>query len=252
MQHFFLLFLPGIVGGMINAMAGGGGIILYPGLLVGGLSPLAANATASFVALAGSTTSNYAARKQLKHLPRIYLWLAIPSLLGSMIGASFLVNTEPATFENIAPWLVLSAVFLLALQSRIHRWLEIQKKRRKLHWHTMPMIYIAGFCLAIYGGFFGVGYGLMMLALLGFTSLKDIHQMNAVKNFCGIMMSLVATIYFAHAGLLNWRAGLIMATGAAIGGFVGVRLAQRISAHIVHNLTVAIGLIITIILLVKS
>lgn len=252
MQHFLLLFIPGVAGGMVNAIAGGGGIILYPGLLAGGLNPLAANATASLVALSGATTSTYGSQKQLRRIPRIYLWLAVPCLVGSMIGAAILVHTESSTFEKLAPWLVLSAVVLLALQSRIHRWLETQKKRRKLHWRTMPLIYVAGFVLAVYGGFFGVGYGLMMLALLGFTTLKDIHQMNSVKNFCGAAMSIVATVYFAYAGLLDWHAGLIMSAGAALGGYAGVRLAQKISAHLVHDLTVAIGFIIAIVLLVKS
>lgn len=252
MEQFLLLFTLGTLGGMINSIAGGGGIILYPGLLAAGLNPLIANATASLVAFAGAVTSTVSARQQLKRIPQIYLWLAIPCLVGSMIGAAILVSTEPTTFEKIAPWLVLSAVVLLALQSRIHRWLETQKKKRKLHWHTMPVIYAAGFGLAIYAGFFGVGYGLMMLALLGFTALKDIHQMNSVKNFAGVMVSLVATIYFAHAGLLDWHAGLIMSAGAALGGYIGVHLAQKISAHVVHDLTVAIGLVITIVLLVNS
>lgn len=252
MEHLLLLLILGMVGGIVNSIAGGGGIILYPGLLAAGLNPLAANATASLVALSGATTSSIGARRQLKRIPPMYMWLAVPCLVGSAIGATILINTEPTLFEHIAPWLVLSAVLLLALQSRIHRWLETQKKRRKLHWRTMPLIYLSGFSLAIYGGFFGVGYGLMMLALLGFTTLTDIHQMNSVKNFCGAGMSLIATIYFAHAGLLDWRAGLIMAAGSAAGGFLGVYLAQKISAHLVHDATVAIGVIITIVLLVQS
>src|SRR3989344_3045523 len=252
MDQFFLLISLGIVGGMINAIAGGGGIILYPGLLAAGLSPLAANATASMVALSGATTSTLGGSKQLKRIPKLYLWIAVPCLIGSVIGASFLVHTQPTTFEQLAPWLVLSAVILLALQSRIHRWLESQKQRRKLHWHTLPLIFTAGFGLAIYGGFFGVGYGLMMLAILGFTTLKDIHQMNIVKNFTGVAVSLVATIFFAEAGLLDWRAGMIMSIGAATGGYLGVHLSQKISSHLVHDLTVVIGVVITAVLLVKN
>lgn len=252
MEHSLLLLSLGVVGGMINSIAGGGGIILYPGLLAAGLSPLTANATASLVALSGATTSTLGGRKQLKQIPKIYLWIAVPCLIGSVFGATILVNTEPTTFEKLAPWLVLSAVVLLALQSRIHRWLEVQKKRRKLHWRTMPLIYIGGFALAVYGGFFGVGYGLMMLALLGFTTLKDIHQMNCVKNFTGVAVSLVATIFFAQAGILDLQAGLMMGAGCAFGGYIGVHLAQKVSAHLVHDLTIAIGAVVTVVLLVQS
>ncbi len=120
-----------------------------------------------------------------------------------------------------------------------------------MHWHTLPLICLATFPLAIYGGYFGVGFGLMMLAFLGFTSLSSVYQMNSVKNLCSAIMAMAATIYFAHYGLINWSSGLIMVCGTTIGGLLGSRLSQKVSAHLVHNLTVVIGLIISIILLVK-
>lgn len=252
MVHILILFLPGVLGGMINAIAGGGGIVMYPALLVAGLSPIVANATASLIVWPGSLSSAYGYRKELKKVPKLYLWLAVPSFIGAIIGSAILVKTNAHTFEKLAPWLVLSAVILLALQSRIHHFLSKQSKKRKIHWHTMPLIYLAVFPLAIYGGFFGVGFGLMMIAVLGFSSLKNVHQINGVKNLCGATMAMVSTIYFAHAGLLDYRSGLIMAAGTTTGGFLGARLAHRISAHVVHKLIIAIGFIITIILIIKS
>lgn len=252
MQNPLFLFVPGIIAGMINAIAGGGAIILYPVLLASGLSPIVANATASLVIWPGSLTSALGYRKELQKVPRTFFWLIAPCILGSIIGCFILVHTRVATFEKLAPWLVLSAVILLALQSRIHRWLANQSKRRKIHWHTMPLIFLAIFPLAIYGGFFGVGVGLMVLAVLGFTSLKNMYQINGVKNLTSITMALVATIYFAKVGLINWHAGIIMAAGNACGGYVGARLSQKISTHHVHNATVAIGLVISVILIIKS
>jgi uncharacterized membrane protein YfcA len=252
MQHFLILLLPGVLGGMINAIAGGGGIVMYPALLASGLSPLVANATASLVVWPGSITSAIGYREELKKVPRAYFWLLLPCFAGAIIGSYILVHTRPVTFEKLAPWLVLSAVLLLALQSRIHHWLTQQTKKRKLHWHTLPLICLATFPLAIYGGFFGVGFGLMMLALLGFTNLANIYQMNGLKNVCGIIMAVVATIYFMHAGFINFSSGLIMAAGTAVGGYAGSRLSQRISAHFVHDMTITIGLIISLILIVKS
>jgi uncharacterized protein len=252
MEHTLLLLITGIAGGMINSIAGGGGIIMFPALLAAGLAPIVASATASLVVLPGSATSAYGYKKELKKVPKNYLWLTIPCLMGAFIGANILIRTDPLKFEKLVPWLVLSAVILLATQSKIHHWLSKQSKKRKIEWHTMPLIYIATFILAIYGGFFGVGFGLMMLALLGFTKLHNVYQMNGLKNLCGISMAIVSIAYFSHAGLINYQAGLVMATGTAIGGLSGAKLAHKVSAHIVHNTTVVIGFIIAIILIIKS
>lgn len=252
MEHIILLLAAGFIGGMINALAGGGGIIMYPALLASGLPPVIANATASLVVWPGSLTSAYGYRKELRDVPKGYLWLAVPCLIGSAIGALLLVNTDPSSFEKIAPWLVLSAVLLLATQSRLHRWLSSQSKKRKIHWHTMPLIYAAVLPLAIYGGYFGVGFGLMMLAVLGFSSLKNIHQMNGVKNLCGVAMCILAVVYFTNKGLIDYPSGLTMAAGNAVGGITGAKFAHKISTHLVHDLTVIIGLIIAIVLIVKS
>ncbi len=224
---------------------------MYPVLLAVGLPPIIANTTSSLVVWPGSITSAYGYRKELKKVSRSFLWLLAPCLLGSIIGSYVLIHTQAKTFEKLAPGLVLSAVLLLALQSRIHKWLTRQTKKRQMHWHTLPLVCLATFPLAVYGGYFGVGFGLMMLAFLGFTSLKNIHQMNGVKNLCGVVMAIVATIYFAHYGLINWPAGLTMAAGTTVGGLAGSRLSQKVSAHLVHDLTVAMGLIISVILFIK-
>lgn len=251
MQETILLLIAGLVGGAINAIAGGGGIIMYPALLAAGLPPLLANTTSSLVIWPGSLSSAYGYRKQLRQVPRAYFWLLLPCFIGAAIGSVILFNTAASTFESLAPWLVLSAVLLLALQSRIHRWLSRQSKKRKMHWHTLPLICAAVFPLAIYGGYFGVGFGLMMLAFLGFTSLKNVYQMNGLKNLCSATMAIVATVYFAHHGLIVWTAGLTMVVGTTIGGYVGSSLSQKVSAHLIHDLTVIIGLIISAILILK-
>lgn len=252
MQHFLILFIPGILGGMINAIAGGGGIVMYPALLASGLNPIVANATASLVVLPGSTTSAIGYRKELRKVPHYYYWLLVPCFFGAVIGSYILVHTDPVSFERLAPWLVLSAVLLLAIQSRLHRWVTKQTKKRKIHWHTLPLLCMAAFPLAIYAGFFGVGFGLMMLALLGFTTLKSVYQMNGLKNVCGIVLAGVSVTYFAHTGLIHWQSGLVMAAGTSIGGYTGSRLSQKVSAHVVHDLTIVIGLIISIVLIIRQ
>lgn len=250
MEHFFILLGAGMAGGFINAIAGGGGIVMYPVLLASGLPPLIANATASLVVVPGSITAALGYKKELKRIPRSYLWLVVPTVIGSFVGSVILTRTASHTFEDLAPWLILSAVILLATQSRLHHWLHKETKKRKIKWRTMPFIYTVLFPLSIYAGFFGPGFGLMMLALLGFSSLKNIHQMNGVKSFCSIFMAVVSTSYFLHKGLVDLPSGMMMGLGTALGGTIGTRFAHRISSQLVHNLTVLIGFVIVIALFV--
>lgn len=252
MEYNILLFIAGILGGAINSIAGGGGILMYPALLLFGIPPIVANATTSFVVFPGITAAAFGYRKELKSIPKSYLWLALPSLLGASIGASLLVKTSPESFENIAPTLVMSAVVLLAIQSHLHKWLSNQSVKRKINWQVQPLIFLGVFAVSVYGGFFSVGAGLMLLALFGFTKLKNQHQMNAVKNFCGTAMTFVATLYFINAGLIDYESGFIMALGTITGGYLGAKIAHRVSSHTVHNITLFIGIIVATILIINS
>ncbi len=253
MQHFLLLFIPGIIGGAINAIAGGGGIILYPALLAVGIPPINANATVSFAVLPGAVAATVGYRQHLAQVAKHFLWLILPCMVGAFFGARLLATIHPDTFASLSPWLVLSAVILLALQSRINHIILSEKRLIKTTRRiAVPLLYLVVFGLAIYGGFFGAGFGLMMLVVLGFSSLKNQYRMSAVKNLCGIGISSVAASYFALHGLLSISSGCAVAAGTIVGGYSGSRLSQKISTHLVHDLTVAIGLIIAIVLLVKN
>jgi hypothetical protein len=221
-------------------------------LLTSGLSPVVASATASLNVLPGSAASAYGYHDHIRKIPRSYFWLILPCFIGSIGGNYLLIHTKPHIFAKLAPWFVLSAVALLAVQSRLHRWLTQQTKKRKIHWHTLPLLCLFALPISLYCGFFGVGYGIMMLALLGFTALTSIHQMNGLRNCCGVVMSAGSVMYLGHAGLLHWQSGLVMACGTTLGGYTGSRLSQQVSAHVVHDITIVIGLIISIVLLVKQ
>lgn len=254
MDKLLLLCLTGVLGGMINAIAGGGGILMFPALLAAGLPAIVANATTSLVVWPGALTSAYNYRKELHKIPSYYLILLIPAFAGSVIGSLTLVHTKSTTFEKLAPWLVVFAVLLLALQPLIHHFVEV-RSGRSLKRHPVRVILVISllvFPLAIYGGYFGVGYGIMVLALLGFTNLKSIHQMNGVKNLSGAGIALFSTGYFAWHHLISWRAGIAMAIGTAIGGILGAKLALHAPAKIVHRITVVIGLIVALVLLAKA
>lgn len=248
-----ILFTAGLLGGMINAIAGGGGILMYPALLAVGVPPINANATVSLAVLPGVLSATFGYKAQFRKIPKYFLWLVVPCMAGAFFGARLLASINPETFASLSPWLVLSAVVLLALQARIHR-LIVNEKRlvKQVRRLAVPMLFVVVSVLSVYGGFFGAGFGLMMLVVLGFSRLKNAYQMSAVKNLCGVGITLVASVYFASKGLLDLPSGSMVAAGTVVGGYSGARLSQKISSHTVHDLTVITGLIISAVLLFNS
>jgi uncharacterized membrane protein YfcA len=247
-----ILVLAGLLGGIINAIAGGGAILIFPALLFSGLAPVSAAATVSLAVFPGTVTSVVGYKSKLKTVPAYFLWLMLPSIIGAAIGAQILIHIDPKKFEAIVPWLVLSAVLLLALQTKIHHAIVSQKQLVKTTSQlAVPILYLSVLVLSIYGGFFGAGFGLMLLAVLGLSRLRSSYEMSAVKNFCGVAITLVAGIYFITSGLANWHLGLLAAVGTAIGGYSGSKLSQKVSSHSVHNISLIIGILITIYLFVR-
>lgn len=236
-----LLFLVGIVVGAMNSVAGGGMLIGFPALLAVGVPPLMANATGNLITLPGQLASAFGYRKYLRKLPHKYLVLLIPCLVGSIAGALVLRNTSHAQFEAIVPGLIFAAVALFAIQPFLHFHLHrhITKKSRKSH--TLVWISIALLPVSFYGGYFGPGFGFIMLAFLGFTSINDVHKMNALKNIGSAVICLSSFICLWGAGLFNWKYGLVMAAGSIIGGYSGARIAQRFSSHAIRIIVIVIG-----------
>jgi uncharacterized protein len=241
-MQVILLFGVGIIVGAMNAIAGGGLLLGFPALLAAGLSPLAANITGNIIVLPGLVSSAYGYRKYLRTVPRRYAVLLIPCFIGGMVGAITLRLTPSSRFEELVPGLVLFAVVLFAFQPfihfRLHRHMHSKSKRPK---SLLPLA-IALLPMALYGGYFGAGFGFMMLAFLGFTKLNEIHQMNALKNLAGSVIALVSIACLFSTHLINWHYGLIMAAGNFAGGYLGARLAQRISSHIIRIIVIVIGL----------
>jgi uncharacterized protein len=236
-----LLFVVGIVVGGMNAIAGGGMLIGFPALLAAGMSPLAANVTGNIIILPGQLTSAFGYRKYLRKLSPRYALLLIPCLIGSFVGATVLRHTSSTRFQEIVPGLILFAVLLFAFQPLLHIHLRrhISKKSRNLQ--TLFWISLALLPTAAYGGYFGPGFGFIMLAFLSFTRLHDIHQINGLKNLAGASIAgvAIACLYTTH--LINWPLGLSMAAGNAVGGYYGARLSLRFSTHAIRIVVIAIG-----------
>ena len=241
-----------IVAGMINSIAGGGTLVSFPALLWIGRDPIVANATNAVALWPGSLAGMVGFRRELKTVPRWLFLLIIPTLAGTTIGALLLLRTPSQTFDRLVPFLILGATLLLAMQDLITRRLGFVAQA-----HAQPTpawvtgVFIFQFLVGVYGGYFGAGMGILMLAALGLIGLTDIHQMNGLKNLLSICINALAAVYFSIAGVIVWRDVLIMSAGAIIGGFLGARLAHRLGRKFVRRAVVVIGLVMTISLFVR-
>ena len=236
-----LLFFVGIIVGNMNAIAGGGTLVGFPVLLGVGLPALTADATSYIAVLPGQIASAIGYRNYLRKVPKLYLWLLIPCAAGAAIGAYFLRHTSFTHFESIVPALVLTAVLMFALQPLLH--FHFIRHLRSKHKDTLKLV-LLGLALLVmttYGGYFGAGLGFALLALLSFTNQHEIHTMNGMKNVAGIVVVSVAIISVYSAHIISWKHGLIMGAGNLIGGFMGARLAQRVSSHAIRIIVIAIG-----------
>lgn len=224
-----------------NAIAGGGTLLTFPALIGLGISPLVANATSTVALWPGSMSSMYGYRDALRDGRPWALAFAIPSMLGGALGAWLLVVTPERRFAALVPYLVLGATLVFLAQAPL---LRLVAHRRPVATTIAPSaaFIVAQFFVAIYGGYFGAAAGIVMLASLSLMGLTDIHMMNGLKNWGAICFNGVAVLFFVLSGLVNWPVAIVMSLGAAIGGWTGSRVAQRLPRERVRSLVGVIGL----------
>ena len=238
--------------GVINSIAGGGTLLSFPVLVWLGRNPVLANATNSVALWPGSLAGALGFRRELAQVRRWLLLLTIPSLVGGAAGAILLLHTSERTFERLVPFLIFGATLLLAFQEAISRRLNSVARA-----HENPttgwVIFVFTFQLLVglYGGYFGAGMGILMLAALGLIGLTDLHQMNGLKNLLAICINGIAAIYFALLGAVLWHDAIIMAVAAIAGGFAGARLAHKLGRRFVRAAVVVIGVTMTIALFLR-
>jgi uncharacterized membrane protein YfcA len=236
-----LLFGTGILVGAMNSIAGGGMLIGFPVLIAAGMPALAANVTTNIVVIPGQIGAIIGYRKYLKKIPNSYLLLVIPCIIGAAIGSSILKHTSSSRFNELIPGLLMVAVILFALQPFLHSHLHRHLLGKAKGSSTLSLIGLALLPMSIYGGYFGVGFGFVILAFLGFTKMHDIHQINALKNIATLFIALTSVFVLFRTGLIGWEYGLSMAAGCALGGYYGSRLAQRFSSHAIRIVVIIIG-----------
>ncbi|HEX5385392.1 MAG TPA: sulfite exporter TauE/SafE family protein [Gemmatimonadales bacterium] len=255
--HLLLVSLAAAIGGAINSIAGGGTLVTFPAIVWLGVPPLVANATSTVALWPGTAASMWGYRRELSGARAWAFPFAVPSLAGGAAGGWLLLRTPPRDFTRIVPFLVLGATVLFLVQGPLHRWARGRRTKKgaapagKLP-APSPAFVAIQFCIGVYGGYFGAGAGIVMLAVLGFLGFANIHRMNGLKNWGGLCMNAVAATMFAVSGIVDWPVALAMVVGALLGGYGGSRMAQRVPQPWVRRAIVAIGLAAFVWLLVRS
>jgi len=250
MEIYWLSTLAALAAGFINAIAGGGTLLTFPALLATGMPAITANATSTLAVWPGSIMSSWTYRAELRtHRATVWL-LGVPSLMGALAGAMLLLNTPERYFRLIVPYLILFACALLLLNEPIGRWM---KTRGAAHPRKHAVaLWLTQFAIAVYGGYFGAGIGILMLAAMAIFLPDDLQAANGVKNLFAMMINGVATVYFIVVGAAVMKVAVIMAIAAIIGGYIGARTAQRMSPRLLRTAVVIFGLIVAVRLLVKG
>jgi uncharacterized membrane protein YfcA len=244
-------FAAAFVAGAVNSVAGGGTLISFPVLIWLGLPSITANATSTVGIWTASLGGMWGYRRELQGLTSKSYVLIVPSALGGIIGAMLLRLTPSRVFDQLVPLLILFATVLFMLQEPVQRMIK-----RGGSGHAASRSWTVGaiifqFFVALYGGYFGAGIGILMLAALGILGYTDIHQMNGLKNLLALFINGVAAVYFIVMGMVQWPWAIIMALGAIAGGYGGAGVARRIGPKGVRRIVIIIGFSIALSLLVR-
>jgi uncharacterized protein len=284
--HWLVLFAAAAVAGAVNSVAGGGTLLTFPTLLWLGVPAKIANATSTVALWPGALSSLWGYRSEMAGSRAWLIRFGIVSLAGGLLGARLLLRTRSEVFEALVPYLILMASLLFLAQEPISRWLRSRQAtddRRQAvkangartaarsldgdpveapsnpsshHPIVTPSSLALGllfqFAVAVYGGYFGAGIGILMLAALGLMGMDQIHRMNGVKNFAALCINGVAAATFIAGGAVDWPLALLMAAGAILGGYAGAGTARRLGPRIVRRLIIAIGLGIGLFMLLRT
>jgi uncharacterized protein len=239
-QTITFLFLAGALGGALNAVAGGGSFIAFPALLWTGVPPIPANATNTIALWTAAAASGGAYRKKLDVPRRVMIPLLVASLIGGLAGAFLLLKTPAHTFMRVLPWLTLGATLLFAFGKKLAGGrasvLEHETTGAALLGATLFQL-----AVAVYGGYFGGGMGIVMLAMLAALGMTDIHAMNALKSVMGFVINGVAVVVFVVERAVYWKHGGVMILGGIFGGFIGAHYAMKMPQAWVRMFVVLVG-----------
>jgi uncharacterized protein len=248
---FLIIGLAAIAGGAVNALAGGGTLITFPVLMAVGIPAVPANITNTVALCPGYLGGTLAQLRDLRGHERRLLWLAPAGVLGGIAGGLLLLNTGESMFRTLVPYLILLATGLLAVQERLRAWLvgrADQEGATGPHeaWTVLPV-----FLASIYGGYFGAGLSVIVLAVLGLVLEDTLTRLNALKQIISFSINIAAAVFFIFSGKIVWPAALVMMVGALAGGALGGSLAGRLQPARLRRIVVTAGVLIALIYLVR-
>ena len=239
-MHYALVFAAAFAAGSINSVAGGGTLITFPTLLWLGVSSKLANGTSTVALWPGSLAGVWGFRRELAEADPRLVSLVLPSLVGGTAGAVLLVLTPTEVFDRLIPFLILFATFLFMAQEPIQRRFNLaQAHEARSHWLSWTMVF--QLMVGVYGGYFGAGIGILMLAALSLMGHTDIYQMNGIKNMLATCINGIAAALFIYNGLVLWQDALVMMGGAILGGIGGAGLARRAGRTAVRRTVIVVG-----------
>jgi hypothetical protein len=247
--HTSTILAASFIAGAINSVAGGGTLVSFPALLGVGLTGQQANVTSTLGLFPGTIGGFLGHRGDLAGTRSFALRLVPPSILGGVTGGLLMLLTPKGVFDQLIPWLILTATLLMAANEPINRLLQrIHGGDRSTGWWACAILF--QFLVATYGGYFGAGIGILMLAALGLLGLTDIHQMNGLKNFMALAINGIAIVAFVvwewlfHPGNAIWWIVLVMMGASCAGGLFGSHMAHRVGRKAVHTLVIGIGFVL--------
>jgi uncharacterized protein len=252
-----LLFVAAAVGGALNAVAGGGSFLTLPALIVAGVPAVVANATSTLALWPASLSSTLAYRRELRSSRQWLVVLGITSVIGGLAGAVLLVRTSDDAFLRLLPWLMLIAAATFSFGSKLRPAPKAGAVRAHpfedgAAWRPALLgVVAAQFLIATYGGYFGGGMGIMMLATMALAGMTNIHEMNGLKSFLGVAINGFALATFIITGTISWRYGLSMAVGATFGGYVTASFARKVDPRYVRWFVIVVGWGMTIYFFVR-
>ena len=245
---YTILCASAFVAGAVNSIAGGGTLLTFPALqqvfIRQGLLKFAsvlANATSTVALMPGSLAGAFGYQQELRECRRLVLVLLGPSVVGGVVGSLLVTEFPASVFDRLVPWLILTAAFLFLIQGPLKRLTGAGQPHKPPTWKATTAVVAGQFVIAVYGGYFGAGIGILMLSVLPFMGTKTIHETNAAKTILAACINGVTVFIFILKGLVVWPYGLAMMAAAIVGGYAGARVARRLPAIYVRLLVVAIG-----------
>lgn len=247
-----LILLAALVAGFINAIAGGGTLVSFPTLLALGIPPVVANVTNTIALVPGTIGGMWSQRSDFRSQYRRLLKLLPVSIVGGIVGGLLLLNTKESAFRSLIPYLILGATLLLGFQVQIKNWVVSRIGHAHTEHHNPAVMLSMVFIAAIYGGYFGAGMGVILMAVLGLVTEDSLTRLNFLKQALGFAINLSAAIYFAFSGKVDWMIAFIMIFGSLTGGLIGGRVAGKMKPEILRWVVVSAGLIAAIAFFLKK